>query len=210
MKQVVRISIGGKERARGQGVMRKNIKRARSAFLLWVAAMMASSPAAGHGTLVYPMSRVYRVYQSNPENPSFELARSAIAIDGTGPYYSWNEISQNIPEAVQAGLPPGFDYSPWVRDGELASGGRAGRDDSARSYLGLDQVDPQWPATPVTAGETIEVDFYATALAGDDPRASYDASSHMYSSLVLGTEGSKIAAINFLIMVELNCTEQSF
>ncbi len=143
--------------------MRKNIKRARSAFLLWVAAMMASSPAAGHGTLVYPMSRVYRVYQSNPENPSFELARSAIAIDGTGPYYSWNEISQNIPEAVQAGLPPGFDYSPWVRDGELASGGRAGRDDSARTYLGLDQVDPQWPATPVTAGETIEVDFYATA-----------------------------------------------
>ena len=111
--------------------MRKNIKRSGPAFLLWVAAVMASSPAAGHGTLVYPMSRVYRVYQSNPENPSFELARSAIAIDGTGPYYSWNEISQNIPEAVQAGLPPGFDYSPWVRDGELASGGRAGRDDSA-------------------------------------------------------------------------------
>ena len=87
MGQVVSISIGVKERSgrtRGQDVMRKNIKRARSAFLLWLAVMMASSPVAGHGTLVYPMSRVYRVYESNPENPAFELARDAIAIDGTG------------------------------------------------------------------------------------------------------------------------------
>ena len=103
--------------------MRKNIKRARSAFLLWLAVMMASSPVAGHGTLVYPMSRVYRVYESNPENPAFELAREAIAIDGTGSYYSWNEVSRNIPEAVRAGLPPGYDYSPWLRMGSSPAGG---------------------------------------------------------------------------------------
>ena len=146
--------------------MRKNIRRARSASLLWLAAMMASSPAAGHGTLVYPMSRVYRVYESNPENPAFELAREAIAIDGTGSYYSWNEVSRNIPEAVRAGLPPGYDYSPWAPDGQLASGGRIDREDFARTYRGLDQVSPQWPATSVAAGETIEVDFFATAPHG--------------------------------------------
>ena len=144
--------------------MKKIIQRSYLMALLCGCIVLLSDIAAlGHGTLVYPMSRVYRVYESNPENPAFELARDAIAIDGTGSYYSWNEVSRNIPEAVRAGLPPGYDYSPWAPDGQLASGGRIHREDFARTYRGLDQVSPQWPATSVAAGETIEVDFFATA-----------------------------------------------
>ena len=144
--------------------MKKIIQRSYLMALLCGCIVLLSDIAAlGHGTLVYPMSRVYRVYESNPENPAFELARDAIAIDGTGSYYSWNEVSRNIPEAVRAGLPPGYDYSPWAPDGQLASGGRIDREDFARTYRGLDQVSPQWPATSVAAGETIEVDFFATA-----------------------------------------------
>jgi chitin-binding protein len=144
--------------------MRSTTHRPQFILLPLVGIMLASGVAAfGHGTVVHPMSRVYRVYLSNPENPSFAYARAAVAMDGTCSYYTWNELSQNIPEAVEAGLPPGFDYSPWVGDGEIASGGRLDPAEFARTYAGLDQVGPQWPATSVNPGETIEVDFLATA-----------------------------------------------
>lgn len=126
---------------------------------------LTPSPVIPHGTVTSPISRVYRVYQSNPSNPNFALAANAVAIDGQLSYYTWNELSRNIPQAVQAGLPPGFDYSPWVPDGELASGGRTDPNSTAypRTYAGLDQVSPNWPTTPVTAGETLSVDFLVTA-----------------------------------------------
>lgn len=124
-----------------------------------------SSLAVGHGTLVSPMSRVYRVYLSNPENPDFALAQAAVDMDGSQSYYNWNELSRNIPEAVQAGLPPGFSYEPWLPNGHIASGGRidANTPDYTLTYLGLDQASRNWPTTAVLAGDTIEVDFYSTA-----------------------------------------------
>jgi len=134
--------------------------------LLCVAAFGArSAPLAPHGTVVSPMSRVYRVYQSNPWNPNFALAANAVAIDGSLSYYTWNELSRNIPQAVLAGLPPGFDYSPWIPDGELASAGRTDPNSTVypRTYAGLDQVSPDWPTTPVTAGQTLPISFLATA-----------------------------------------------
>jgi len=117
-----------------------------------------------HGTVLSPVSRVYRVYESNPEIPNFELAANAIATDGTQSYYTWMELSRNIPAAVNASLPAGFDYSPWVPDGHLASGGRFDPNSSEypRTYAGLDQVSADWPTTPVTAGQPLAVDFYAT------------------------------------------------
>jgi chitin-binding protein len=126
--------------------------------------LLLSSVAVGHGTAIEPMSRVYRVFQSNPENPNFALAAAAVALDGTQSYYTWNELSRNIPDAVNAGLPPGFDYSPWLPDGQIASGGRVDSDSTQypRTYAGLDQVSAAWPTTPVQAGAVIEVDFLGT------------------------------------------------
>jgi len=126
--------------------------------------LLLGSVAVGHGTAIEPMSRVYRVFQSNPENPNFALAAAAVALDGTQSYYTWNELSRNIPDAVNAGLPPGFDYSPWLPDGQIASGGRVDSDSTQypRTYAGLDQVSAAWPTTPVQAGAVIEVDFLGT------------------------------------------------
>jgi len=126
--------------------------------------LLLGSVAVGHGTAIEPMSRVYRVFQSNPENPNFALAAAAVALDGTQSYYTWNELSRNIPDAVNAGLPPGFDYSPWLPDGQIASGGRVDPDSPhyPRTYAGLDQVSADWPTTPVQAGAVIEVDFFGT------------------------------------------------
>ena len=139
--------------------------------LLWggcalglISLLLPAGAARGHGTVVSPQSRVHRVYESNPEIPSFELAENAIATDGTQSYYTWMELSRNIAAAVNASLPVGFDYSPWVPDGQLASGGRVDPSSSEypRTYAGLDQVSGDWPTTPATAGESLAVDFYAT------------------------------------------------
>lgn len=135
-----------------------------SRIALAAAVITQAVPVFGHGTAVFPASRVRRVFESNPENPNFELARNAVQMDGTLSYYTWNELSRNIPEAVQDGLPEKFDYSPWVPDGQLASAGRiATGPEIPRTYRGLDQVSTDWPTTPVTAGETLTVDFLATA-----------------------------------------------
>ncbi|MBK8101424.1 MAG: lytic polysaccharide monooxygenase [Planctomycetes bacterium] len=143
--------------------------RIRSEFVAvaasWSLLGWSPPPPLPHGTVVSPASRVWRVYQANPANPNFPLAANAVAIDGQLSYYTWNELSRNIPQAVQAGLPPGFDYSPWVPDGQLASGGRVDPASTQypRTYAGLDQVSQDWPTTPVTAGQAITVDFHATA-----------------------------------------------
>lgn len=127
-------------------------------------AMLSFTPALGHGSAASPESRVLRVFNSNPENPNFGLAQTAVEMDGKSSYYTWNQISQNIPQAVDAGLPAGFDYSPWVPDGHLASGGRFDGNVTGLYYEGLDQISGDWPTTPATAGGALAVDFHATAV----------------------------------------------
>jgi predicted carbohydrate-binding protein with CBM5 and CBM33 domain len=146
------------------------VKESTTSNLSWgltlLSAALIGSTLIAHGSVVDPPSRVYRVYQANPDNPSFALAQNAVDMDGTLSYYTWNELSRNIPAAVQAGLPEGFDYSPWVPDGQLASGGRVDPFSSEypRTYAGVDQVSPDWPKKTVTAGSTMAVDFLATAV----------------------------------------------
>lgn len=139
----------------------------KSPLCLLVAAFsLCVSDLQAHGSVVYPPSRVYNIYQANPDNPGFPLAASAVAMDGTLSYYTWNEVSRNIPDAVNAGLPAGFDYSPWIPDGELASAGRTDPQSAEypRTYAGLDQVSADWPMTAVPAGQSITVEFLATAV----------------------------------------------
>ena len=138
----------------------------RTSAALSLVVLAALSPSGfTHGTVVSPASRVYRVYQSNPENPNFALAANAVSLDGTLSYYTWNEVSRNIPQAVTGGLPPGFDYSPWMPDGQIASAGRVDplSPEYSLTFAGLDQVSSAWPTTSVQAGEEITVDFLATA-----------------------------------------------
>ncbi len=131
--------------------------------LLTVSIGIAPS-AFGHGTVISPASRVYRVRQANPENPNFPLAVNAVNMDGKTSYYTWNQVSRNIDQAVIDGLPAGYDYSPWIPDGQLASAGRvAGNADSSFLYRGLDQVSADWPTTPIDAGQSLNIDFLATA-----------------------------------------------
>ena len=61
--------------------MRSINSHSRFSLILGAGIALAAAVAAlGHGTVVQPMSRVYRVRQSNPESPDFELALSLIHI----------------------------------------------------------------------------------------------------------------------------------
>ena len=143
----------------------RSLARNGATLLAMMVVLSNFATCPGHGTVVYPKSRVRHVYDANPSNPSFPLAANAVAIDGPLSYYTWNEVSRNIPAAVIAGLPPAFDYSPFIPDGQLASAGRVDPNspEYPRTYAGLDQVSADWPKTPLVAGSTITVQFLVTA-----------------------------------------------
>jgi predicted carbohydrate-binding protein with CBM5 and CBM33 domain len=129
------------------------------------ATVVSTPQLSAHGTVVSPASRTYRVFQSDPNNPNFALAQGAVAIDGAQSYFNWHEQLRKIPQAVQAGLPPGFDYSPWISDGQIAGAGCVdpNTNEYPNTYAGLDQVSADWPTTPAVAGASLSVDFFAQA-----------------------------------------------
>ncbi len=89
-----------------------------------------------HGSMLDPVSRVYRIFLDNPQTPQSDAAIAALAVNGTQPFYDWNEVSRNLPD---------YDWQANVPDAQLASGGRA-------KYAGLDLVRSDWAATAVESG----------------------------------------------------------
>ena len=45
-----------------------------------------------HGSMLDPVSRVYRIFLDNPQTPQNDAARAALAVNGTQPFYDWNEV----------------------------------------------------------------------------------------------------------------------
>jgi predicted carbohydrate-binding protein with CBM5 and CBM33 domain len=98
--------------------------------------------AAGHGSVSDPVSRVYRIFQENPESPQRAVSTAAIATAGTQAFYDWHEISRMVPEYDPASIEP---YKAIIPDGQLAGAGR-------EKYAGIDLVRDDWPATSVNPG----------------------------------------------------------
>ncbi len=112
--------------------------------------LMTSIGCMAHGTVSDPVSRVRTIYLDGPASPSTPSAVAAVAKAGPLPYYTWNQISQNIPNYAD----PAFNtsYATVIPDGKLASGNNTGQ--GALDFSGLDLVsnDWDWPTTPMTAG----------------------------------------------------------
>ncbi len=106
---------------------------------------LSSTAAHAHGSMADPPSRVYKIFQENPQTPQSPAAAAAIAVGGTQPFYDWHEVSRNIPS---------HNYQGEIPDGQLAG---AGRD----KYAGLNLARTDWYATPITAGPR-ECRFCAT------------------------------------------------
>ncbi|WP_405800391.1 lytic polysaccharide monooxygenase [Streptomyces sp. NBC_01506] len=97
---------------------------------------LAAVPAAAHGSMTDPVSRVSACFAEGPESPRSAACKAAVASSGTQAFYDWNEV--NIANAAG-------DHRSIIPDGKLCS---AGRD----KYKGLDLPRGDWPSSPFTAG----------------------------------------------------------
>ncbi|MFF5446578.1 lytic polysaccharide monooxygenase [Streptomyces sp. NPDC012888] len=99
-------------------------------------AAYAAVPAAAHGSMTDPVSRVAACYAEGPESPRSAACKAAVAASGAQAFYDWNAV--NIANAAG-------QHRRLVPDGKLCS---AGND----KYRGLDLARGDWPASPMKAG----------------------------------------------------------
>jgi chitin-binding protein len=111
-----------------------------------LAVLGPASPAAAHGTLSDPPSRIYTCWSEGAERPTSDGCKAAVAAGGSGPMYDWNEVSL---------LDAGGQHQAKVPDGKLCG---AGRD----KFRGLDLPGTGWKATRVSPGPR-QVTYRATA-----------------------------------------------
>ncbi|MBT2447080.1 lytic polysaccharide monooxygenase [Streptomyces sp. ISL-43] len=99
-------------------------------------AAYAAAPAAAHGSMTDPVSRVAACYAEGPESPKSAACKAAVAASGTQAFYDWNAV--NIANAAG-------NHRALIPNGQLCS---AGND----KYQGLDLARGDWPASPMTSG----------------------------------------------------------
>lgn len=99
-------------------------------------AAYAAVPAAAHGSMTDPVSRVAACYAEGPESPRSAACKAAVAASGAQAFYDWNAV--NIANAAG-------QSRALIPDGQLCSAGNA-------KYKGLDLARADWPASPMTAG----------------------------------------------------------
>ncbi|MEV3969679.1 lytic polysaccharide monooxygenase [Streptomyces sp. NPDC050698] len=97
---------------------------------------LAAAPAAAHGSMGDPVSRVSQCYAEGPESPKSAACKAAVAAGGTQALYDWNGV--RIGDA-------GGRHQRLIPDGKLCSAGNA-------AFKGLDLARADWPATGVRSG----------------------------------------------------------
>ncbi|GHH13813.1 lytic polysaccharide monooxygenase [Streptomyces rubradiris] len=98
--------------------------------------VFAAWPAAAHGTMGDPVSRVAQCYAEGPESPESAACEAAVAAGGTQALYDWNGI--RIGDAAGR-------HRQSIPDGRLCSAGN-------EEFKGLDLARADWPATRVHGG----------------------------------------------------------
>ncbi|MGW7100767.1 lytic polysaccharide monooxygenase [Streptomyces sp. NPDC054838] len=99
-------------------------------------AAYAAAPAAAHGSMTDPVSRVAACYAEGPESPRSAACKAAVAAGGAQALYDWNAV--NIANAAG-------NHRALIPNGQLCS---AGND----KYRGLDLPRADWPASAMTSG----------------------------------------------------------
>ncbi|MFD3329161.1 lytic polysaccharide monooxygenase [Streptomyces sp. NPDC058701] len=99
-------------------------------------AAYAVAPAAAHGSMTDPVSRVAACYAEGPESPRSAACKAAVAASGAQAFYDWNAV--NIANAAG-------QSKSLIPDGQLCSAGNS-------KYKGLDLARADWPSSPMTAG----------------------------------------------------------
>lgn len=97
---------------------------------------LSVSPAAAHGSMTDPVSRVSACFQEGPEAPKSAACKAAVASSGAQAFYDWNGV--NIANAAGKS-------KEIIPDGKLCS---AGND----KYKGLDLPRADWPSSKMSGG----------------------------------------------------------
>ncbi|MEV4974244.1 lytic polysaccharide monooxygenase [Streptomyces scopuliridis] len=97
---------------------------------------LAAGPAAAHGSMTDPVSRVAACFAEGPESPRSAACKAAVAAGGTQALYDWNEV--NIANAAG-------NHRQLIPDGKLCG---AGKD----KYKGLDLARGDWPSSELAPG----------------------------------------------------------
>ncbi|MFF1680452.1 lytic polysaccharide monooxygenase [Streptomyces sp. NPDC058256] len=97
---------------------------------------LAAAPAAAHGTMGDPVSRVSQCYAEGPESPKSAACKAVVAAGGTQALYDWNGIRIGDANGQHQALIP---------DGKLCSA-------NSDEFKGLDLAREDWPATSVSSG----------------------------------------------------------
>ncbi|WP_328633907.1 lytic polysaccharide monooxygenase auxiliary activity family 9 protein [Streptomyces sp. NBC_00356] len=97
---------------------------------------LSATPAAAHGTLGDPASRVAACYAEGAESPTSAACKAAVAEGGPQALYDWNGIRDG--EA-------GGKSQENIPDGKLCSA-------NSDEFKGMDLARDDWPATKVSAG----------------------------------------------------------
>lgn len=98
---------------------------------------LAAAPAAAHGSMTDPVSRVSACYAEGPESPDSAACKAAVAAGGVQAFYDWNAV--NIANAAG-------NHQALIPDGKLCS---AGND----KYKGLDLPRADWPSSKLSPGK---------------------------------------------------------
>ncbi|MEU7637550.1 lytic polysaccharide monooxygenase [Streptomyces sp. NPDC039016] len=98
--------------------------------------VLTATPAAAHGSMSDPVSRVSACYAEGPENPRSAACKAAVQTGGAQALYDWNGVRDGN---------AGGKSKERIPDGKLCS---AGNDE----YKGLDLPRADWPSTPMKAG----------------------------------------------------------
>lgn len=99
-------------------------------------AALSAAPAAAHGSMGDPVSRVAQCYAQGPQSPRSDACRAAVAAGGAQALYDWNGI--RIGDANGR-------HQELIPDGRLCSAGN-------EEFKGLDLARADWPATAVDSG----------------------------------------------------------
>lgn len=97
---------------------------------------LSAAPAAAHGTLGDPVSRVAACYAEGAESPTSAACKAAVAEGGPQALYDWNGIR----DGEAAGK-----HQENIPDGKLCSA-------NSEEFKGMDLARDDWPATKVSAG----------------------------------------------------------
>ncbi|GAA2332625.1 chitin-binding protein [Streptomyces caniferus] len=102
-----------------------------------VLTVLTASPAAAHGSMTDPVSRVSACFAEGPENPKSAACKAAVKAGGTQALYDWNGVRDG--EA-------GGRSRTRIPDGKLCSANNP-------EYKGLDLPRADWPASTMRAGK---------------------------------------------------------